>query len=79
MTEPDTRKRNHDTLHIPSREEFHRYFGGTIYESDFCTNHPSKESNIDTGSVIADKIASDVNWYLGKYIEKENRERFKNK
>ena len=76
MTEPDTRKRNHDILHIPTREEFHRHFGGTCYEQDFCTERPTNYSNIDKGSTIADKIVTDMNWELGKLREKENRERF---
>lgn len=40
-----------ETLHIPSREEFHRRFGGYVYESDF--------SEIRNMSEIADRIVSD--------------------
>lgn len=29
------------TLHIPSREEFHKSFAGEIYLADFDTDHPN--------------------------------------
>lgn len=29
----------HNTLHIPTREEFHRYASNTLTESDFCTDY----------------------------------------
>ena len=47
---------NHNTLYIPSREEFHRHYGGAVYESDFNTeyNHSS-----ESGSQIASRIESD--------------------
>ena len=47
---------NHNTLHIPSREEFHQSFGGTIYESDFNTEYNYSSS---TGSKYAARIMSD--------------------
>ena len=40
-----------ETLHIPSREEFHRRFGGYVYESDF--------SKIRNMCEVADRIVSD--------------------
>lgn len=43
--------KNTETLHIPSREEFHRRFGGYVYESDF--------SEIRNMSEITDRIVSD--------------------
>ena len=30
----------HNTLHIPTREEFHRYASNLINEEDFCTDYP---------------------------------------
>ena len=38
--ETQTKLKNHDTLRIPSREEFHRHYGGNIHELEFCTCHP---------------------------------------
>ena len=29
----------HNTLIIPTREEFHRYASNTLTESDFCTDY----------------------------------------
>ena len=46
---------NHN-LHIPSREEFHRYSVEWISEADFCTDFPG-----DPGRII-NKIASALNW-----------------
>lgn len=40
-TENYTKK--HNTLHIPSREEFHRYASNTLSEADFCTDYPGRE------------------------------------
>ena len=40
-----------ETLHIPSREEFHRRFGGYVYESDFSKIRNMRE--------VADRIVSD--------------------
>jgi len=34
-------KFNH-TIHIPTREEFHKEFAGEIRIEDFCTNKPSR-------------------------------------
>lgn len=57
--ETETKLKNHNTLRIPSREEFRRHYGGALYESDFCTCHPVS-FGINKGSVIADKIMSDL-------------------
>lgn len=35
--------KKHNTLHIPSREEFHRYASNTLSEADFCTDYPGRE------------------------------------
>ena len=78
MTEKKTQPDNHNTLRIPSREEFHRHFGGKLYESDFCTEHPRtyKETK---GSSIASKIAEDYKQEYDLYIEnKMRKERQKN-
>ena len=32
----------HNTLHIPTREEFHRYASNVINEEDFCTDYPGR-------------------------------------
>ena len=35
MTKTENTTDNHNTLHIPSREEFHRYASNLISENDF--------------------------------------------
>lgn len=57
MTETKTTTRSYYNLHIPNREEFHRNFGGIIYQSDFYTDYRGKD-NTD-GSSIAIRIESD--------------------
>ena len=58
MTNKTETTENHNTLHIPSREEFHQNFGGTVYESDFNTEYNYSSSTgskyADTGSKYAD-------------------------
>ena len=72
--ETQTKLKNHDTLRIPSREEFHRYYGGNVHESEFCTCYPVT-FGINNGSVIAGKIASDLRREINLYINaKRNRE-----
>jgi hypothetical protein len=66
--ETETRPKNHSTLRIPSREEFHRHYGGALYESDFCTYHPVS-FGINKGSVIADKIMSDLYRERKRYLD----------
>lgn len=63
--ETETKSKNHSIFRIPSRDEFHRHYGGALYESDFCTYHPVS-FGINKGSVIADKIMTDL------YRESEN-------
>ena len=46
----------HNTLHIPTREEFHRYASNTLSEEDFCTDYPGH-----AGYQI-DKVASSIRW-----------------
>ena len=73
--ETETKSKNHSTLRIPSREEFHRHYGGALYESDFCTYHPVS-FRINKGSVIADKIMSDLYRERKLYLDtKRARER----
>lgn len=73
--ETETKLKNHNTLRIPSREEFHRHYGGALYESDFCTCHPVS-FRINKGSVIADKIMTDLYRERKLYLDsKRARER----
>lgn len=57
MIETKTTTWNHNNLHIPTREEFHRNFGGIIYQSDFNTDYRGKDNT--NGSIIAARIESD--------------------
>lgn len=41
---------NHNTLHIPSREEFHKRYGGEIRGYDFCTDYYPISIGQDKGS-----------------------------
>lgn len=61
MTETKTTTRNHNTLHIPTREEFHRNFGGIIYQFDFNTYYRGKDNT--NGSIIAARIESDHRYF----------------
>lgn len=73
--ETETKSKNHSTLRIPSRDEFHRHYGGALYESDFCTYHPVS-FGINNGSAIANKIASELNRERELYLDtKRARER----
>ena len=46
----------HNTLHIPTREEFHRYASNVLNENDFCTDYPGRSGyQINT-------IASSLRW-----------------
>lgn len=70
MTETKTTTRRHNTLHISTREEFHRNFGGVIYQSDFNTDYRGKDNT--NGSIIATRIESDYRHFAklrrdGKY------------
>lgn len=55
-TENYTKK--HNTLHIPSREEFHRYASNTLSEADFCTDYPGRDG------YQVNKAASAINWTI---------------
>lgn len=57
MTERKITTRRHNTLHIPTHEEFHKNFGGIIYQSDFNTDYRGKDNT--NGSTIAARIESD--------------------
>ena len=50
----------HNTLHIPTREEFHRYASNTLSEADFCTDHPG-----DAGYQV-NKVASSIRWTVSR-------------
>ena len=50
----------HNTLHIPTREEFHRYAFNTLSEEDFCTDYHGY-----TGYQI-NKIASSIRWTVSR-------------
>lgn len=69
MTETKTTTRNHNTLHIPTREEFHRNFGGVIYKSDFNTDYRGKDNT--NGSIIATRIESDFRHFAK--LRKDNK------
>lgn len=69
---------NHNTLHIPSREEFHRRYGGEIRGYDFCTDYYPISIGQDKGSRIADQIMRDKNHEDKLYMQEvANRERCK--
>ena len=64
---------NHSTLHIPSREEFHRRYGGEIRGYDFCTDYYPISIGQDKGSRIAEQIEEEK-----LYMEEAaNKERYK--
>lgn len=65
---------NHNKLHIPSREEFHRHFGGIVYGSDFNTeyNHSSA-----CGSEIASRIENDYRREKKLYLETMKMQKYK--
>lgn len=60
MTKLQTATQNYSKLHIPTREEFHRSYGGQIYQSDFNTDCRGKDNAY--GSTIASRIASETRW-----------------
>lgn len=45
---------SNDHYEIPSRDEFHRYYGGVLTNEDFCTDHPT--------AYMVDKIANAIIW-----------------
>ena len=45
---------NNGNLKIPSREEFHRYAMNILYESCFCTDHPT--------DYTINSIAQSIHW-----------------
>lgn len=57
MTATKTTTRNHNNLHITTRNEFHKNFGGIIYQSDFNIDFRGKSNT--NGSIIAARIESD--------------------
>ena len=50
----------HNTLHIPTREEFHRYASNTLSKEDFCTDYPGY-----TGYQI-NKVVSAIRWTVSR-------------
>ena len=50
----------HNTLHIPTREEFHRYALNVINEEDFCTDYPGY-----AGYQI-NKVAPAIRWTVSR-------------
>ena len=50
----------HNTLHIPTREEFHRYASNTLSEEDFCTDYHGY-----TGYQI-NKVVSAIKWTVSR-------------
>lgn len=65
---------NHNTLHIPSKEEFHRHFGGYVYVSDFNTEYNHSSAN---GSEIASRIESDYRREKKLYLDTLKMEKYK--
>lgn len=59
----NTRQSN-NTLHIPAREEFHRFTSNELSEGDFCTNHPS-------GYQI-NKVTSALSWTFSNEKKRNN-------
>ena len=53
-TQQTTYVPNNGNLKIPSREEFHKYPSSLLYESLFCTEHPS--------NYTIDNIHSAIRW-----------------
>lgn len=57
MTEFKNTTKTCNILHIPSKEEFHKHFGGIIYQSDFNTDYRGHDNT--HGSFIARRIEYD--------------------
>ena len=57
MKTTETKKFDYKRLCV-SREESHSHFGGYIYFSDFNTG--SRQNNVNRGSEVASRIASDL-------------------
>lgn len=55
-----TATQRYNNLHIPTREEFHKHFGGVIHQSDFNTDYRGTDHT--NGSTIAARIESDFRW-----------------
>lgn len=55
-TENNTQK--HNTLHISTREEFHRYASNIINEEDFCTDYPGY------AGYQVDRVSSALRWTI---------------
>lgn len=53
-----TENKKHNTLHIPTREEFHRYASNLLSESDFCTDYSGYPD------VQASKVEAAIKWTL---------------
>ncbi|MBS4903356.1 MAG: hypothetical protein KHZ96_12950 [Coprobacillus sp.] len=66
--ETNTQTENHDTLRIPSKEEFHRHYGGTVYLTDFDTYYHITLPDYQ-GSFIARRIQSD---FRNKKFQRSN-------
>lgn len=63
---------NYSKLHIPTREEFHRQFGGVIYQSDFNTDYRGNDNT--NGSIIASRIQSEYRHFAK--LRKDGRRRY---
>ena len=46
---------NHQTLRIPTRDEFHRFASNHLSRADFDTHHPS-------GGVQINKVIAAISW-----------------
>lgn len=56
---------NHSTLHIPSRDEFHRFASNLLSESDFCTDYPSR--------IQVERTANAISWTYSNKKRRTNR------
>lgn len=58
MKKENYTEETHETLTIPTREEFHRYASNTLSESDFCTDYPG------ISGYQINKVDSAIRWTL---------------
>lgn len=59
-----------NSLHIPTRHDFHRYYSGEIHSSDFCTSYHSDSQTIN-------KIVSSIRFTLKLHEQYENNKKEK--
>lgn len=75
LKESENTRTKYDTCNLPSRDEFHKYFSGYVYEYDFCTDHP-----VSRPGAHIQRIADDLRYSRNNYIESKitkNKEKSK--